>query len=91
MNARTLSISIGGSYARCLPYLIEHPEAFPNTILFGVTWKEACERSGGKIPLPLTRSIECIEEFGLDEDCIYQESGNFLAIKEYIYNFNSGI
>lgn len=91
MTPATLSISIGGSYARCLPYLIEHPEVFPNTILFGVPFKEASDRSGGGIPLPLVRCMECIEEYGLDEDHIYQQSGSTTKIKQYIYEFNSGL
>lgn len=90
MTPKTLAISMGGNYARCLPYLIENLEAFPDTILYGVTWKEACDISGG-IPLPLIRSMECIEKYGLGEEHIYQEGGSVNRMKEYIYAFNSGM
>lgn len=91
MTLSNLCISFGGSYVTCFPLMVNHCDAiFPNTVLFGLELEEASRRSGGGIPYPLIACMQYINKYGMDEDLIYQESGEHKKVREFIYQFNSG-
>jgi len=96
MTIKNLGICFGPALSIMIPFLAENYQCFPNTKVYGVTVEEAVKNSNngivepGLLPSPIELGIKCIESFGMDDDQVYKESGNFTKVKEYRLRLNNG-
>jgi len=94
MTIFTLCVSFGAIFARAFPILVRnYKSVFPNTIVFGVSFEEACQRGGALVPTPISVSLEFIQAsgYGLGEDGeLFMKCDSQKRTCQYKYEFNSG-